>query len=123
MDFKDILCNYNRIVIAGGTGTGKSTLASACQDRLVIQTDDYQHLAWKDVPQAILDAVKDQSRYLIEGIHVPRVLRKGLTADAVIWLSVSYKPLTAKQEQFNKGLLTTFEDWLSNNTKANVIYL
>lgn len=122
-EFKEILNKYNRVAIAGGSKTGKTTLSSQCADRPIYHTDDDVTTPWADIPGVVLGKVsKLGTKYLVEGCQVPRCLRKGLEVDAVVWLSEPHQMLTPKQQSFNKGIQTTFNEW-SSLAKVPIFYL
>lgn len=113
----DAIRTYPRIVIAGPPHAGKTTLANLIQDRPVLHTDSLMHLPWADVPPAVNAwAQKSGDRWAIEGVQVPRVLRKGLEPDAVIWLGAPMTALSPGQLTMAKGIVTVFDEWSATST-------
>lgn len=124
-----LLAKYDRIAIAGGPRTGKTTLSLAAQDRRIVHTDDYMHLAWLDAPEAISRECLLHPRFLVEGVQVARCLRGSrdgdrspLEVDAVVWLDDSVAPMTSSQASMAKGIKTTFADWQTTNRATIIVY-
>ena len=110
-ELNDILAKNRRVAIVGGPRTGKTTMASYVRDRKVYHTDDFMHLDWKDQPDFIIQLLKDQSTYVVEGVQVARALRKGLPVDAVIFLRNPKLELNVKQEAMRKTVDKVFTEW------------
>lgn len=120
--FDELLRKYNRLAIAGGPHVGKTTLARLVTDRPVVHTDDLMHLDWDTVPPAIIVACATHERFVVEGVQVPRALRKGLTVDAVVWLDRPHTPLSKGQAAMSKGVLNVFCQWRALNPRAVVVF-
>ena len=113
-----------RVAITGAPHTGKTTLAYQLASQLsdhptVVSTDSYQHLGWSECSARVAEIVAGQVNDrpwsgIVEGVAVPRVLRKLLRAaptvrpvDRLIILEhVHGEPLTARQAGMGQGLLT-----------------
>lgn len=109
--FAFLLLRYPRIAIAGGPGTGKTTLASHVRDRPVIHTDDFATEAWAEIPSAVLaEVARAGDTWCVEGCLVARALRKGLRPDVVIVLERPRIILTPRQEIFTKGITTILRE-------------
>ena len=110
LDLPTILGYFDRVVICGGPKSGKTHL---CRDlkRRVIHTDDYADAyEWEELPWALLSAVRGEDRWVMEGVQAARALRKGLEADAVIYLDGSVKELKPRQEGLRKSVAQWFTD-------------
>jgi len=124
--FVDAIAKYNRVAIAGGPRTGKTTLAAlgASPNRRVYHTDDFMHLNWKDQPEFIIQLLKDQSRYIVEGVQVARALRSGLQVDAVVFIRTPKVVLNTRQEGMRKTIDKIFTDWYdANNGRVPIIFI
>lgn len=114
--FLAVLRNHRRVAIAGGPRMGKTTLSRLVRDRPVIGTDEYKKLPWEEVPLQMIADVKDLPAFVIEGVQVPRALRKGLEVDAVVYMTrpkvASRKP---GQISMAKGVWTVFREWRAAN--------
>lgn len=121
--FAAVLARYPRVAIAGGPRTGKTSLAQHARDgRLVVHTDDFiGHGDWAAMPGLVIDAA-GSGPCLIEGVQVPRALRKGLRVDAVVWLETPRVHLSPRQEGMLKGTAKVFEEWLVRRGATAVIY-
>lgn len=69
------------IAITGWSGTGKTTLAEqmaegAFSDYEVRSTDDLIHLGWSEASEAASHWFDEGGNVIVEGIAVPRALRK-----------------------------------------------
>ena len=109
----ELLQKYPRIAIAGAPRTGKTTLSQRGDGRPVIGTDKYKPLPWGDVPLAMIRDVAGFHAYTVEGVQVARALRKGLPADAVVYLRNPVVEQSAGQESMGKGIRTVMLDWLA----------
>jgi hypothetical protein len=118
--FADILSRYDRVAISGGPDAGKSTLAGTVTDRPVFGTDDtIATHRWEDVPGAVISKSKELGdRWVIEGVQVPRALRKGLSPDVVIHLEGSYVPHNTMQASMGKAIATVLEDYIALRAAA-----
>lgn len=118
--FRLAMSQYKRVAVAGGPKTGKSTLAAGVTDRPVIHTDDVKHEQWENVPFVCIARVKDLDSFLIEGVQVPRCLRKGMVVDAVIWLSKAKATRTQGQQTMAQAVATVFDDWRRSFNLRNI---
>ncbi len=107
------------IMIAGASGTGKSTLAKAMAAELglpVLPTDDFIGMGWSEASQYVADLIADGAARIVEGVAVPRALRKALAArtgvkpcDRLIVLTTPRREQTPKQVTQGKGALTVLD--------------
>jgi hypothetical protein len=120
-----LLLDHSRVAIAGGPGSGKTTLASLVECRRVVHTDDWLHVGWSEVPGCVIDSLVGEDRFVVEGVQVPRVLRKGLEVDVIVWLGGSWSELTSGQRAIGAGSRTVLDGWLSGQprfSKSRVRY-
>ena len=111
--FQDILQNHGRVAIAGGPKTGKTTLTIGVTDRLVHHGDDWIYLGWSESSEHIAVAVNNNNYpVVVEGVQVPRALRKGMRVNCVIWLSIPHMALTENQQAMTNGCGTVMREWL-----------
>lgn len=111
----DLLSQYDRIAICGGPATGKTTIATWCtKDRPLLHTDDFMHLEWAEVPQAVIDQCSHHPRFVVEGVQVARALRKGLQVDAVLYLDVCMAP-ERRNSSMAKAVNTVFTEYRQLN--------
>lgn len=68
---------------------------------------------WEDVPAIVMERLRGMPSFVVEGVQVPRSLRKGLVVDAVVWMSRPKVPLTVGQEVMTKAVSTVFSEWRS----------
>lgn len=120
--FAQVLAKYDKIAIAGGPKSGKTTMAAtAGDDRPVVHTDSYRD-SWDDAPRQAMEELEKHDRWIIEGIQVGRCLRKGLVPDIVIWCEIAHKPHTPGQKTMARGCKTIFNDWyVSGHKKSDVV--
>lgn len=124
--FKLVLKTFPRVAIAGGPNTGKTTLSRMVGGRPVYHTDDHRGLAWEAVPHAVIAEVLDQTGggrepFVVEGVQVPRTLRKGLVVDAVVWLDEPLEEESKGQATMRKGCATVLADWFKDNKDVPVL--
>lgn len=100
-----------KVAIAGGPRTGKTTFAlETFGASLVRHTDDLigSH-DWSEASLAASQWFNEPGVWCIEGVAVPRALRKWLAAnpgkpcDRVYWLTKAHTPLSAGQATMAKG--------------------
>jgi shikimate kinase len=81
------------LAIIGMPGTGKTTLANAIGDVLrldVFHTDDFKDLPWSqqaDHAMATIPNFAKAGAFIIEGITVARLFRRGFLPDCVIYFA------------------------------------
>jgi hypothetical protein len=102
-----------RILIAGVPRSGKTTLAGTLARRqhgcTVRHTDSLISLGWSEASAATADWISLPDPWIIEGVAVPRALRKwlaantGKPADVVHWLGHERVPLSGGQASMAAG--------------------
>lgn len=97
-----------RIAIAGGPRCGKTTLAAKLGEAR--HTDDVMSLGWSDASAAVAGWFDAAGPWIIEGVAVPRALRKwlashpdGKPADIVYWLGEPFVLPTKGQTTMGRG--------------------
>lgn len=120
-----------RICIAGGPRTGKTTLAGTLFERhdwphdapdcdgcgVVRHTDDLIQLGWSEASAAAAEWFEYPGPWIVEGVAVPRALRKWLAAhpegkpcDVVYWLEEPHEERTPGQIAMANGCLTVWRE-------------
>jgi len=110
----------SRIVIAGGPRVGKTTLARGYEgSHRVRHTDDLIKLHnWNDASEAAAGWMTREGPWAIEGVSVPRALRKwmrtndGKPCDVALWLAGPKAELSDGQLTMAKGCLTVWNEIL-----------
>jgi len=112
--FQGLLERFARVALAGVVKGGKSLLLQESRpDRQVFHTDDLQArgLEWEQYPDVVLSELGGVGRFLLVGMQVPRILRKGLEVDAVVWVNQPRGRVTKRQGAFSKGARTIMHKW------------
>jgi len=118
-----------RILIAGVPRAGKTTLAARLghQHRFpVIHTDDHRHLGWSESSAAVAALMRQPGPWIIEGVAVPRAIRKwmaaneGKPADVIYWLGRERLALTRGQTSMARGCGTVWAEILPALTARGV---
>lgn len=112
MNAQHLIATHARVAITGWPRAGKTTFAESITDRPVVHTDDFKGLPWADVPAAVI-AECDQAgpTFAVEGVMVPRSLRKGLMVDVVLWIDGTRERLNPRQAGMGKSVVTVLQDW------------
>jgi len=113
------LSGYKRIGITGTVGAGKTTLASSLSPtHSIYHTDDLKHLPWKQQPLEWLEELNSlEEPFVVEGITVARMCRKGLQLDILIVLTEPRKELTKKQIALSKAVNTIVDELRDQNIR------
>jgi hypothetical protein len=110
-----------RILIAGIPRAGKTTLAGALvrqHDATVRHTDSLIGLGWSEASAAAAEWLSLPGPWIIEGVAVPRALRKwlasnqGKPADVVHWLGSERVPLSPGQASMGLGCRKVWDEVL-----------
>jgi hypothetical protein len=110
----------SRILITGGPRTGKTTRANASAGDCgpIRHTDDLiaTH-GWSEASEVVAGWFDAPGPWVIEGVAVPRALRKwlrghadGTPCDVVLLLEHPHVPLVAGQAAMAKGLWTVWSE-------------
>ncbi len=109
------------IAIAGFPLAGKTTLAKELAEESgheAISTDHLLaiELGWSEISQVTSEWFDNMNDVVIEGVAVPRALRKwldthdqGMPCEKVIWLTKTRALLTDDQLAMGRGCLTVFK--------------
>lgn len=104
-----------RVLVAGGPRVGKSTLAQRLVEEaesglLIRHTDSLMEtLEWSEASAEVARWINQPGPWIIEGVAVPRALRKwlaanvGKPADVIYWSDSAKVPLTRGQIVMSKG--------------------
>lgn len=130
--FQKQLQKFQRIALTGIPRSGKTTLSRWCKDRPILHADSYAHRGWSEASRDVAaDANATPGKLLIEGVAIPRALRKGLRVDVVIVLSSrgadgklvgALQPLLPGQETMGKAVHTVLDEWADANPTVPVLY-
>lgn len=122
MKLRNILSKYPRVAITGAPKTGKTTVTEQVTDRPVIHTDDWKDQPWAEVPELVRAACEQAGgAFLVEGVQVPRTLRKGLEVDAVVYLSQPQATQTKAQLAMGRALTTVLSEWSSTHPNVPIL--
>jgi hypothetical protein len=100
-----------RIAVTGGPRTGKTTFSDGLPG--VRHTDDFADQGWGEQADAASLFFDDPDASVVEGVMVPRALRKwldrnpeGKPVDEVMFLKGAHGELTPGQQSMTKGVET-----------------
>lgn len=102
---RELLERHARVAITGPPKCGATTLSRIVTDRRVIHTEAFKGLAWAKVPQAVVDEIGDRERFVVEGVQVPRALKRGLEVDCVVLLREPLEDLDARQAALGRQVI------------------
>lgn len=116
-----------RTAIAGVPRAGKSTLASKMQGTK-FATDDLIELGWSEASAAASEWFdRTDSDLLVEGVAVPRAIRKwlarnaeGKPVDRVVWMGDARIPLSRGQRMMAKACHTVWREILPELKRRGV---
>ena len=107
-----------RVAIAGVPRSGKTTLARTIAKEWKVaiwQTDSLIGLGWSEASEAASLWFDDPGVRIIEGVAIPRALRKwlkrnpeGKPVDKIIYLSKPHVALSKGQRRMAKGCMTVW---------------
>jgi hypothetical protein len=116
----DLRLHHRRVAIGGGPRTGKSTLSLSVARELEIDPLAIQHtdelmgvLEWSQASAQVAEWMAEPGPWCIEGMAVPRALRKALAArpeakpcDMLIWRTAPFGDLLPGHLSMAKGAAT-----------------
>ena len=81
IDFTNLLLTHDKILIIGLPQAGKTTLFEKFREHtygkiFLLQTDDFKEEPWIQQLTSIMDKLRDQKKWLVEGVQGYRLLRK-----------------------------------------------
>lgn len=134
--FRELARRYDRFVVAGVPGAGKTTICELIDDRPVIHTDDWKppskrspagcnwrpSMTWTSIPFAIAAACPG-GPLVIEGIRALGVIKAGVQVDHVVWMPRPLVALDAEQETSRKGRVKNFENFIASHPGVGWIEL
>ncbi len=119
-----------KLLITGGPNTGKTTYANTFREQHpVFHADDLAHLGWSESSEALSQWFDREGDWVIEGVSVPRALRKWLMrnadnslkpCDVVHWCTVPKAEVTKGQRSMLKGLQTVWNEIVWELTRRGV---
>ena len=78
---------------------------------------------WSEVPYGVLEALEGSESFIVEGVQVPRTLRKGLEVDVVLYMPQPRHELSSGQAAMAKGLNTVLLKWRRDYDNNNTTVL
>jgi hypothetical protein len=111
----EMLSTHSRVALIGGPSTGLTELAyEVCTDRPIVLASEFDARPWAEIPGAIELALGPLTSWLlVGGVHVARLLRKGLKLDAVVYVD--------SDDQLSKQTNSIFMDWRRGNRTVRVV--
>ncbi len=121
--FEQLLAQYPRLAITGAPRTGKTTFTMQVKDRPVIHTDDWMDWPWAQVPELVGVACSQHEQFVVEGVQVPRTLRKGLVeVDAVLYLTEPKTEQTPAQRAMGAGVVhKVLDEWAQEHPEIPIV--
>jgi hypothetical protein len=111
--------DHPRILITGGPRTGKTAFGARVANVLGVpcqHSDDLVGvLEWSEASEEVARWMERPGPWVIEGVAVPRALRKwlatndaGTPADRIYWLTDPFVPQSPGQVAMTKGMFTVW---------------
>lgn len=129
-DLPACLAEHHRIAIVGGPNTGKTTLSEQLAERsgpVIRHSDDVIDLGWSEASATVADWLDYEGPIIVEGVAVPRGLRKWLLAhdrgkpvDVVVVLTHIYVGTNDGQARMAKGVHTVLDEITDDLCKRDV---
>lgn len=115
------MTDFQRILVAGGPRTGKTTLADALAAGLGVEarhTDDLiDKLEWSELSAEVANWLNEPGPWVIEGVRVVHAVRKwlaknaeGLPCDVLYWSEVPKVELEPRHRPMTKGVKTVWSE-------------
>lgn len=123
---------YDRLIIAGGPGVGKTTLtAKLTRDGLVVHSsDEIRDLGWSESSLKASLWFDAPGPWLCEGVAMPRAIRKWLArnpdskpSDAILWLAHPVEERSRGQHVMALGCATVWAEIRPELVKRGVTLL
>jgi len=115
-----------RVAITGPPKSGKTTLAAKLSDNY-LSTDTLAHLGWSESSEAASLWFNKPGDLVIEGVAVPRALRKwlreneGMPIDTLIIFTRSHVKLSMGQHAMAKGVVSVLRQIIPTLRSRGVV--
>ncbi len=108
----DLIRGNYKVAITGAPKSGKTTFTDLFKNCKIIHGDDYiKDFEWSQQSAMLANLVNEMPNSLIiEGVVVPRAIRKGMKVDCVVYLVKIWEELTNKQVAMGKGIVTVLNE-------------
>ena len=119
-----------RLVITGGPRTGKTTQAlelGRAHGWPVYHTDDTMTLPWSEASAEVARWFERPGPWIIEGVAIPRALRKylrareDLPADELLLMTHAFVPLSPGQQRMGAGVETVLAEILQDLEQRGMV--
>ncbi len=119
----DELATHERVIIAGGPRTGKSTLAVRAGERHGHQVRHGDSLVgtheWSEASAEVAKWFDESGRWIVEGVSAPRAIRKWLKANpgkpvdaTIVWCPSKVQVRGKPQDSMAKAVETVWREIL-----------
>jgi adenylate kinase family enzyme len=118
----------DRIVVAGGPRTGKTTFAAELGGHILHTDDLIAELDWSEASEQVAKWFDEPGPWVIEGVAAVRALRKwldanesGLPCEIVYWFDRPVVERTRRQYGMGKACQTIFDEIRGSLVRRGVL--
>jgi dephospho-CoA kinase len=131
MDLIERLAGHQRVIIAGGPRTGKSTLATLAGERFGIPVKHADDLIethkWSEASEEVSRWFNEPGPWIVEGVSAPRAIRKWLRQNpssrldaTIVFLKEAVERQSIGQSVMHKGVNTVWLEVLPALRRSEV---